>query len=130
MFSKVSLTIGVCGNASNTALGEILSLALRCSWPSHITTVGLISLERAEYTLARGLERDSWEPALEALRVVEDPAIVGVVLRLRDSSSPRPWLRDLCHLYSEDVASAVVGRDGFERVEERSWDDVAGAEKI
>ena len=28
MFSKVSLTIGVCGNASITELGEILSLAL------------------------------------------------------------------------------------------------------
>lgn len=31
IFSKVSLTIGVCGNALSTALGETLSLALSCS---------------------------------------------------------------------------------------------------
>ena len=67
IFSKVSLTIGVCGNELSTALGETLSLELSCSWPSHITTVGLSSPERAEYRLARELGRDSCEPFMDAL---------------------------------------------------------------
>lgn len=84
MFSKVSLTIGVCGNALSAVLGEILSLALSCSWPSHITIVGLSSLE---YRLVGESGRDSCEPRVTA-RVVED-GVADVVLRLR--LSPRPW---------------------------------------
>lgn len=91
IFSKVSLTIGVCGNAFRSAWGEILSLALSCSWPSHITTVGLISSERAEYRLARELGRESWEPLVDGLETAKDGVegvTPGVVFRLRGDKFP------------------------------------------
>lgn len=90
MFSKVSLTIGVCGKAFKRAWGETLSLALSCSWPSHITTVGLISPAMAEYILAWELGRDSWEPLVDALEMAmagADEVAAEIVFRLREGSS-------------------------------------------
>lgn len=132
IFSKVSLTIGVCGKAFSSAWGEILSLALSSS-PSHISTVGLISLEMVEYRLARarGSVRDSNEPSLDALEM----AIAGVdgvgacdALRLRDGESSLLRLRGLGRVECGVAESAVAGRVGFEW-RGGSWDERVETEK-
>ena len=128
MFSKVSLTIGVCGKASNAVFGEILSLGLSRSWPSHMTTVGLRSPERAEYRLPRELGRDSGGARRVVATVVEDGLATGA-LRRRDDGSSRPWLPEPCHLEPEATESVVADRTDFERGKGEGGDKVVGEGK-
>lgn len=96
-----------------------------------MTTVGLSSVEREEYRLARELERESRGARVDGrvVTIVGEDEVTGVVLRLRDDASSRLLLVEPYRQGSEVVASVVADRVDFERDRGEDGDKVVGEGK-